>query len=168
MGKLELIEYIPGEHVHTFLFTDDVKITMSDIKPTKWGDRRAKVEAWCGDTHACACSVTLGDPDTGGKFVYYASQRVSGVDWYDALRLATGRIEPDVGNHPTRPGTTTSRWAEVVTMSDIEEEPIAWLWPPYIAIGKVCILDGDLGTGKSLLAVKLASTLSIGGQLPDQ
>jgi AAA domain len=168
MHKLELIEHIPGERVHTFLFTGDVKLTMADLKPTKWGDRRAKVEAWCGDTHACACPVTLGDPETGGKFVYYARQRVNDVDWYEALRLATGRIEADAGTASTCSGTTSSRRAEVVTMSDVAEEPIEWLWPPYIAIRKVCILDGDPGTGKSLYTVGLASTLSVGGLLPDQ
>jgi hypothetical protein len=69
MDKLELVQHIPGEHVHTFVFTDDVKLTMADIKPNKWGDRRAKVEAWCGDTHACASAVTLGDPESRARFI---------------------------------------------------------------------------------------------------
>jgi Domain of unknown function (DUF3854) len=37
---------------------------------------------------------------------------------------------------------------QVVTMSDVNREPIRWLWWPYIAIAKICMLDGDPGIGK--------------------
>jgi len=167
MDKFELVQHIPGEHVHTFLFTDDVKLTMSDIKPNKYGEMRAKVEAWSGDKHACASSVTLGDPESRAKFIYYASQRVNSVDWYEAFRLAADAAERYCND---RAGQDPKRdWRpEVVTMSDIEEEAIEWLWWPYIAVGKVCMLDGDPGIGKSLNTVQVASTLSVGGFLPDQ
>jgi hypothetical protein len=44
---------------------------------------------------------------------------------------------------------------------------VHWLWKPYLARGKLCILDGDPGTGKSFLAIDLAARLSRGGPLPD-
>jgi AAA domain len=56
----------------------------------------------------------------------------------------------------------------VVTMSDVEAEPITWLWWPYLAIGKLCMLDGDPGIGKTLLMTQLAASLSRGQPLPDQ
>ncbi|MDQ3829346.1 MAG: AAA family ATPase, partial [Candidatus Tectomicrobia bacterium] len=57
---------------------------------------------------------------------------------------------------------------QVVTMSDVVREPIRWLWWPYIAIAKICMLDGDPGIGKSLLMTQLAASLSRGLPLPDQ
>ena len=42
-----------------------------------------------------------------------------------------------------------------------------WLWEPYIPRGKLAILDGDPGVGKSLLTLDLAARLSRGGPLPD-
>ncbi len=56
----------------------------------------------------------------------------------------------------------------VVTMSDVKSQPVRWLWWPYIAIGKLCMLDGDPGIGKSLLMTQIAANLSRGHPLPDQ
>jgi hypothetical protein len=57
---------------------------------------------------------------------------------------------------------------EVKTMSGVEAEAIAWLWWPYIAVGKLCMLYGDPGIGKTLLMTQLAASLSLGDPLPDQ
>ena len=62
----------------------------------------------------------------------------------------------------------TKPHAVVVTMSDTEEEATQWLWWPYIALGTVCILDGDPGVGKTLLMTQLAASISLGHPLPDQ
>src|SRR5574338_774934 len=51
--------------------------------------------------------------------------------------------------------------------SRIAPTRVNWLWKPYLARGKLCILDGDPGTGKSFLAIDLAARLSRGGPLPD-
>jgi DNA repair protein RadA/Sms len=56
----------------------------------------------------------------------------------------------------------------VVTMSDVQAELIECLWWPYIAIGKLWLLDGDLGIGKPLLMTQLAASGSRGHPLPDQ
>jgi hypothetical protein len=51
--------------------------------------------------------------------------------------------------------------------SDITPAPIEWLWQPFLARGKLTVLDGDPGTGKSFFTVDLAARLSRGGPLPD-
>jgi DNA repair protein RadA/Sms len=56
----------------------------------------------------------------------------------------------------------------VITMANVQREAIEWLWWPYVAIGKLCIVDGDPGIGKSLLMTQLAASLSRGYPLPDQ
>ncbi len=50
--------------------------------------------------------------------------------------------------------------------SDITPEPIAWLWPGRIARGKVTLIAGMPGLGKSQITAYLAATVSIGGTLP--
>jgi Mrp family chromosome partitioning ATPase len=51
--------------------------------------------------------------------------------------------------------------------SEIEPEPIAWLWRHWLARGMVHLLAGQPGVGKSTLAYKLAATISTGGSFPD-
>lgn len=46
-------------------------------------------------------------------------------------------------------------------------EQIDWLWWPYLASGKLAILDGDPGTGKSMISIDIAARLSRGADWPD-
>lgn len=49
----------------------------------------------------------------------------------------------------------------------IAPERVRWLWPGYIPFGKVTVLDGDPGLGKSTILIDLAARLSTGGELPN-
>jgi putative DNA primase/helicase len=49
----------------------------------------------------------------------------------------------------------------------IDPERVRWLWPGYIPFGKVTVLDGDPGLGKSTVMIDLASRLSRGDPLPN-
>ena len=51
--------------------------------------------------------------------------------------------------------------------SDVKSTPVNWLWYPYIAIGKITLLQGDPGDGKSTMMMNLISELSRGGATPD-
>lgn len=46
-------------------------------------------------------------------------------------------------------------------------EPVRWLWPGWLALGKLAILAGAPGTGKTTAALNLLATVSIGGLFPD-
>jgi hypothetical protein len=50
--------------------------------------------------------------------------------------------------------------------SDIQAKPINWLWPGRIARGKVSMLAGNPGLGKSQITAALAATVSTGGTWP--
>ena len=52
-------------------------------------------------------------------------------------------------------------------LSEIETQEIHWLWEKRIPLGKITILDGDPGMGKSLLAIHLAACISTGHLMPD-
>ena len=49
---------------------------------------------------------------------------------------------------------------EVVKASEIEPREVKWLWYPYIPFGKVTLLQGDPGDGKSKLMLSIAALLS--------
>ena len=51
--------------------------------------------------------------------------------------------------------------------SDVEATAVRWLWYPFIAVGKITLLQGDLGDGKSTMMMNLIAELSKGGTMPD-
>ena len=51
--------------------------------------------------------------------------------------------------------------------SEVEASPIHWLWYPYIAIGKITLLQGDPGDGKSTMMMNLIAEITTGGAFPD-
>ena len=55
---------------------------------------------------------------------------------------------------------------ELIKASDIKPKQVRWLWYPYIPFGKVTLLQGDPGDGKSKLMLSLAALLSKGAPLP--
>ncbi len=57
--------------------------------------------------------------------------------------------------------------ASLVRAADVQCEPIDWLWIHWLAAGKIHILAGAAGTGKTTLALSLAAIVSSGGWWPD-
>jgi putative DNA primase/helicase len=50
---------------------------------------------------------------------------------------------------------------------DIAPKPLRWLWPGRIPLGKLTLLIGDPGLGKSLLTADVASRVTRGTPFPD-
>lgn len=50
---------------------------------------------------------------------------------------------------------------------DIKPERVAWLWDGWLAAGKMHILAGAPGTGKTTISMALAATVTTGGRWPD-
>lgn len=55
---------------------------------------------------------------------------------------------------------------EAFDLLGIEAEELDFLWDPYIPEGKITIIEGDPGLGKSWLTMKIAADLSCGRALP--
>ena len=51
--------------------------------------------------------------------------------------------------------------------SDLTPEPYRWLWQYWLAMGKLHILAGAPGQGKTTIALAMAATITIGGRWPD-
>lgn len=51
---------------------------------------------------------------------------------------------------------------KIINMADIQSQEIEWLWYPFIPYGKLTIIQGDPGDGKTTLVLNLAAKLSKG------
>jgi hypothetical protein len=56
---------------------------------------------------------------------------------------------------------------DMVCLADVEPVAVDWLWKPYLPLGKLVSLEGDMGTGKSTLAAKLAAHVTTGRPFPE-
>lgn len=56
---------------------------------------------------------------------------------------------------------------ELEFYSQTEPQKTRWLWEPYIPRGKITLIQGDPGEGKSTLALALAAAVSAGRSFPD-
>lgn len=57
--------------------------------------------------------------------------------------------------------------AETRCLGDVQMEPIRWLWRKRLARGKLNIIAGQPGLGKSQITAMMAATVSRGGSWPD-
>jgi hypothetical protein len=53
-----------------------------------------------------------------------------------------------------------------IRLSDVKAEKVDWLWYPYIALGKLILIEGDPDVGKSWLTLAIATAVSNGYGLP--
>lgn len=80
---------------------------------------------------------------------------------------AIDRIEWVVPEHPPKNGTKHEQPPGIL-LSEVKREQVEWLWQHRIPLGKITILDGDPGMGKSLLTLNIAARLTTGKPLPGQ
>jgi hypothetical protein len=56
---------------------------------------------------------------------------------------------------------------KMVKMSEVKPRPVKWLWEPYIPLGAVSLLQGDVGEGKTTASLAIAAAVSTGAALPN-
>lgn len=95
------------------------------------------------------------------------------VDWLaqhpdataDTVHALARMPAPDPSPPPVSPGSA----ARVILRAacDVEPQPVDWLWSGWLAAGKLHLIGGAPGTGKTTVAVGLAAIVSAGGRWPD-
>lgn len=55
---------------------------------------------------------------------------------------------------------------KIITMRDVETESVRFLWKPYIPAGKITIVQGDPGEGKTTMMLAIAAAVTTGSALP--
>lgn len=68
---------------------------------------------------------------------------------------------------PAAPAPATGSRVLLTCGTDLKPEPIRWLWQHWLALGKLHILAGAPGQGKTTLALAMAATITAGGRWPD-
>jgi len=56
---------------------------------------------------------------------------------------------------------------KLIRMDEVEAEEIKWLWYPYIPFGKITVIQGDPGEGKTTAVLAIAAAVTIGVPLPE-
>lgn len=64
--------------------------------------------------------------------------------------------------------TTSEPTPVVVCLADVAPEQVEWLWPGRVPLGKLSLLVGNAGLGKSLVTLDMAARVSKGTPWPDQ
>ena len=59
-------------------------------------------------------------------------------------------------------------WLKLEELETMRQDGLSWLWPQRIAVGKLCVIAGDPGLGKSLLSLDIAARASRGVAWPDE
>ena len=99
---------------------------------------------------SCGLIDELGDAAVQGAIV--ASIQAGGREAREARAAADDRSSPN---------------AIVRCAADIEPEPILWLWPQRMALGKIALLAGQPGVAKSQFACWLTAAVTAGACWPD-
>jgi len=159
----------------------------------RWSDRRAAVlrgatQGAMEMIRAKAEGVQQGLPAWLGDLHAWAAEEPIRLDWSsakppdpsqsDSPPLGRNRIPKRLWSEvfglwaatPPLPTTTTplmSHRPVLVRLSDVQPELVRWLWPGRIAMGKLTLLCGDPGLGKSFITLDLAARTSCGSPWPD-
>ena len=88
-------------------------------------------------------------------------------DWNDVLAHRAeipnrNYFKSIVLKEPSKPETV-----KIIRMSDVELTPVDWLWKPYLPFGKLSVLQGNPGEGKTYFAMHLAAACTNGKLLPN-
>jgi superfamily II DNA or RNA helicase len=71
------------------------------------------------------------------------------------------------GRNDEAPAGQPNWTVALIRASGIEPEPISWLWRDWLARGKMHIIAGQPGAGKTTIALKIAAAVSAGSRWPD-
>jgi 5S rRNA maturation endonuclease (ribonuclease M5) len=85
-----------------------------------------------------------------------------------ALAETAPRYSPPTDAQPQdSPDDAEAEHGVFVRLSDVAPQPVRWLWPGRIALGKLCIEAGPPGLGKSCISLDLAARVTRGDGWPD-
>jgi hypothetical protein len=144
-------DYVRGRHL--------VILADNDGAGIKHAERKAQLAEGIAATIKV---VTFSELPTGGDVSdYLHSHTISDLEKRVAetpVRLA--------GDPPAAP-SPNGRALLTCNLSDITPEKVEWLWPGRVGVGKITMIAGEPGLGKSQLSLAVAAAVTTGGHWPD-
>ena len=84
----------------------------------------------------------------------------------DLIRMESARKRTGSAWQSSEADVKTAHTVELIDASGLTPEPIRWLWPGWLARGKLHVLAGAPGTGKTTIALHIAACVSAARPLP--
>lgn len=112
-------------------------------------------------------TVDLLDLPEGGDMVDWIDAHGDAAESDDLRRQVEALAEAAEVIQRTDGETGQSTAPVIVRLADVHPEAVRWLWPGRIARGKLTLLAGDPGLGKSFVSLDLAARVSVGSPWPD-
>ena len=94
-------------------------------------------------------------------------QAIPGLDQFVKFATRKGPVSPSHKPDEDAPAPPPDEEPLGLLLSQVETQEVHWLWDKHLPLGKITLLDGDPGMGKSLLALNLAARVSSGLPMPD-
>ncbi len=85
----------------------------------------------------------------------------TGTDYDGALREAVEAMQA------AKPSHTANTGPVMLCLADVQATPVNWLWPGRMPLGRITLLVGRPGEGKSFLTTDMASRVTTGSPWPD-
>lgn len=105
----------------------------------------------------------MSDDFANGSEIPASRVVLCGNDTASIRQLAAARC----GDHVSILAERDLRRVQLRSLNEVEPQAVSWLWPGYIAVGKLTILTGDPGGGKTWAMLDIAARLSRGDAMPD-
>jgi len=128
--------------------------------PVGWDVADAEAEQWTGEDFAKWCRARADD----FNIAYHDPHRYT--ERQPEPPKPAPAIEPMLPEKPYKNGHDLLGQVKYKPMSQVTPRSINWLWPGRIARGKLSIVVGNPGLGKSQVCASLSSVVSNGGRWP--
>lgn len=140
------------------------------LRASRRGDGRSVIEVAMGGRVMVRDTVDLASADDRGRFaaaVHDVAPALS-IEVIEAelLRIDPARL-PKESAKPASGDPVPAVRPKLLCMADVEPRPVRWLWQDRIAAGRVSMVVGMPGLGKSFLTCDMAARVTTGRSWPD-
>ena len=154
---------------HRSIYSDGVDSALRTIAAAEVGKETVVFEQCCRDGMAAALSGGMDKADVADRSHNAGEALGFNSDFIqDCLASAVRSVEAGSAFAEIKAKTPLMRTGlEVVCMADVRPSAIDWLWPNWIALGKVHVLAGEGGRGKSTILCNATAITTTGTRWPD-